>query len=218
MCASVDDDRSTWFRPLTRVTVADVGERVLVLSVYMGLVWRLVIPITQLREQINILLLISEGLVVAFLLVRRPAARMSTDWREWAVALTATLVPMFVNQSNDSNLAPAAACAALLLMGLIIQVHAKLALGRSFGCVPAHRGLKMDGPYRFVRHPMYCGYLLSHMGFLLMNPTMRNVVVYGLSWALQVPRIFAEERLLSSDLEYRDYRVAVRYRMIPGFF
>jgi protein-S-isoprenylcysteine O-methyltransferase Ste14 len=84
--------------------------------------------------------------------------------------------------------------------------------------VPAHRGLKVAGPYRFVRHPMYAGYLLSHAAFLLMNPTVGNVAVYAVCYALQIPRIFAEERLLSRDPEYREYRRTVRYRLIPWLF
>jgi len=91
-------------------------------------------------------------------------------------------------------------------------------LGRSFGVVPAHRGLKLAGPYRFVRHPMYAGYLLSHLAFLTMNCTWWNVGVYAVLYGLQVPRLLAEERLLDTDLRYRAYRTKVRYRLIPGIF
>jgi protein-S-isoprenylcysteine O-methyltransferase Ste14 len=106
----------------------------------------------------------------------------------------------------------------LLITGMVIQVHAKLTLGRSFGCVPAHRGLQLSGPYRFVRHPMYAGYLVSHAAFLLMNPSLRNTAVYGGCYALQIPRILSEERLLARDPAYREYQRAVPYRLIPGVF
>ncbi len=108
--------------------------------------------------------------------------------------------------------------ASLLLMGTILQVHAKLVLGRSFGCVPANRGLKLNGPYRFVRHPMYAGYLLGHIAFLMMNPTAWNWVVYAACYSLQIPRMLTEERLLSEDHRYRAYQSAVTYRLIPGLF
>ena len=103
-------------------------------------------------------------------------------------------------------------------MGLIVQVHAKLILGRSFGCVPAHRGLQLSGPYRFVRHPMYAGYLLSHIAFLLVNPTLRNVAAYAFCYALQIPRLLAEERFLAIDPKYREYQANVTSRLIPGIF
>ena len=106
----------------------------------------------------------------------------------------------------------------MVLTGFSVQLVAKIALGRSFGCVPAHRGLKKRGPYQIVRHPMYTGYLLSHMAFLLVNPTWWNFCVYLVCYAAQVPRLLAEERLLRHDAEYASYMTAVRYRLIPGVF
>lgn len=198
--------------------LADAFERMVVLLLYLGLVARLIVHASQTGQVANLLLLVSEGLAVVFVVLRRPAMQISTDWRDWTVALAATLAPLLVHPSESGGLAPPAVGALLLSMGMVIQVHAKLALGRSFGCVPAHRGLKLAGPYRFVRHPMYAGYLLSHGAFLLMNPTVGNAAVYAVCYALQIPRIFAEERLLSRDPKYREYLQTVPYRLIPWVF
>ena len=84
--------------------------------------------------------------------------------------------------------------------------------------MPANRGVKLGGPYRYVRHPMYAGYLLCHVAFLLLNPSPWNLVVYALCDGLQVPRILAEERLLCRDGTYAAYRARVRWRLIPGVF
>jgi protein-S-isoprenylcysteine O-methyltransferase Ste14 len=65
---------------------------------------------------------------------------------------------------------------------------------------------------------MYAGYLLSDFGFLLINPTLWNLGVYAIAYGLQVPRLLAEERLLSRDPEYREYQARVRHRLIPGVF
>ena len=46
----------------------------------------------------------------------------------------------------------------------------KITLGRSFGVVPANRGVVVGGPYNFVRHPIYTGYLITHVAFLVANP------------------------------------------------
>jgi len=97
-------------------------------------------------------------------------------------------------------------------------LHAKLTLGRSLGCVPAHRGLRLQGPYRFVRHPMYTGYLLTHLAILSLNPSLWNLGVYCVCYFLVVPRILMEERLLSADPSYCDYQAKVLFRMIPGVF
>jgi protein-S-isoprenylcysteine O-methyltransferase Ste14 len=91
-------------------------------------------------------------------------------------------------------------------------------LGRSFGLLPANRGLILRGPYRLVRHPMYFGYLLVHVGFLLLNPSLWNLMVYVAAYACQVPRLLVEERLLARDKSYAEYQQQVRYRLIPGVF
>ena len=196
----------------------DWGERLLVLGFYGWLVARLLGGYWATGGMPSLLLLSSEGLVVFFILVRRRASAVSRRPGDWLLALAATCSPMLVSAAVGDALVPETVAAAVLLTGMLVQLHAKLTLGRSLGCVPAHRGLKRNGPYRFVRHPMYAGYLLSHLAFLLMNPTLWNLGMYALCYALQVPRLLAEERLLAHDPRYRDYQAAVRYRLIPGVF
>jgi len=205
--------------PRTRLVAAcDLGERLIVLALYLGLVWRLIAAWRVEGQLANLLLIPSEGLVVIFLLLRRGTTSISTRWQDWLLALLATLSPMLVRPGVGDALVPPVVGATLLFMGTIVQVHAKLTLGRSFGCVPAHRGLQLAGPYRFLRHPMYAGYLLGHVAFLLMNPIPWNIAAYVVCYALQIPRLLAEERLLAKDEQYRAYQATVKYRMIPGIF
>jgi protein-S-isoprenylcysteine O-methyltransferase Ste14 len=166
----------------------------------------------------NLLLLPSEGLVVFFLLLRRSAIETSRRPGEWLLALAAACAPLLAMGASGHALISPLVGGPLVLLGMLIQVHAKLTLGRSFGLVPAHRGLQLDGPYRVVRHPMYAGYLLSHLAFLALNATGWNATVYTVAYVLQIARLRAEERLLSRDEDYRFYQAAVRYRLIPGVF
>lgn len=193
-------------------------ERLLVLAFYLWLVARLLGNYASDGGPVNLLMLPSEGLVVLFFLLRRRAQTISTHPGEWLLALTGTCSPMLVYADPGRALVSPPVGGTLILMGLVVQVLAKIALGRSLGCVPAHRGLKLHGPYRFVRHPMYAGYALSHVGFLLMNATPWNLVLYVGCESIQVLRLLAEERLLSNDPCYRSYRTTVRYRLIPGLF
>jgi protein-S-isoprenylcysteine O-methyltransferase Ste14 len=193
-------------------------ERLLVLAFYLWLVARLLVNYGSEGGLANLLMLPSEGLVVLLLLLRRRARTISLHPGEWLLALAGTCAPMLVRPETTHALVPPLAGATLLLMGMVIQVLAKVALGGSLGCVPAHRGLKLNGPYRFVRHPMYAGYALSHVGFLLMNATLWNLVLYVGCEIIQVLRLLAEERLLNDDPRYRAYRAVVRYRLIPGLF
>jgi len=196
----------------------DAAERLLLLALYAWLVVRLVDGYLRGGGAASLLILPSEGLVVAFMLLRRRASAISRRPGEWALAIAATSAPFLVAPAGGASLVPPVVGATVLVMGLLVQIHAKLTLGRSIGCIPAHRGLKLGGPYRLVRHPMYAGYLLSHLAFLAMNPSVRNLAVYSACYALQIPRLLAEERLLGRDPEYLAYRASVRYRLVPGLF
>jgi protein-S-isoprenylcysteine O-methyltransferase Ste14 len=198
--------------------VIDGVERLLLLALYAWLVARLVDGYRHDGRLTNLLLLPSEGLVVVFMLFRRRAGEISRHPGEWLLAIAATCAPMLVASGVGHALVPPIAAATVLLMGILVQVHAKITLGRSIGCIPANRGLKLAGPYRHVRHPMYAGYLLSHLAFLAMNPTPWNLAVYALCYGVQIPRLMAEERLLGGDPRYREYQATVRYRLIPGLF
>ena len=72
--------------------------------------------------------------------------------------------------------------------------------------------------YRFVRHPIYAGYLFTHMGILMVMPSLINLVIYAIGWWAQILRIDAEERLLSQDPDYREYLTQTRRRLIPGIY
>jgi len=195
----------------------DWGEKLLILTLYGWLAARLVAD----GRESNLILLASEGVVIIFVLVRRSAEAISRRPIEWLISGGATCIPLMASPRGVADrVAPLASWAGLLLLvlGLLVQLHAKLVLGRSFGCVPAHRGLALGGPYRIVRHPMYSGYLMGHVGYLSLHPSAWNATVYLACYACQVPRLLAEERLLSADPAYRAYREEVPSRLIPGVF
>jgi protein-S-isoprenylcysteine O-methyltransferase Ste14 len=163
------------------------------------------------------LILISEGLAVVFILLRKPA--LQADLSPWAalVAFLGTAAPLLVAAPGHGVL-PAAAGFWMMCLGLVFNISAKLALNRSFGLAAANRGVKRAGPYRFVRHPMYAGYALTQLTFLLQNPSAWNIAVYALAWTVQILRIRAEERVLLEDPAYRAYAGEVRFRLVPGVF
>ena len=164
------------------------------------------------------LVLIAETSVVLFVLIRRPTTAISLEPGDWLLAATATAAPLLIQPGIDlfPRLAPLGL--ALVLLGNCFQVWAKLFLRRSFGIAPANRGIKRDGPYRFVRHPMYAGYLAVHVGIMVLMPSALNLVIYTIGWWAQLLRLRAEERLLTQDPAYRAYADAVRWRLVPGLF
>jgi hypothetical protein len=166
----------------------------------------------------DLILLLSEGTVVFLILIRRFTSDMSMRPRDWLFAAAGTAMPLLVRAGGDGPFAGAHFSTPLMIFGFLLQVWAKLMLRRSFGIIAANRGVKVGGPYAFVRHPMYAGYMLTQVGFLLLNPTLWNLSVYLIAFSSQIVRILAEERLLAEDPGYRVFRESVRYRLIPGIF
>ncbi|RDK03547.1 isoprenylcysteine carboxyl methyltransferase [Paraburkholderia lacunae] len=151
------------------------------------------------------------------LFARVPTKR---DWRPFTFicSIGGTFYFLAVQLAPGVQLVPEMIGASLQLLGIIWQLFAKMSLRRSFGILPANRGVVSRGAYRFVRHPMYVGYFLMDTGFLLVNFGIQNMMVYGCQFVLQIVRIVREEQLLSADDNYRIYRSKVRYRVIPGVF
>ena len=52
---------------------------------------------------------------------------------------------------------------------------------------------------------MYLEIPLTHVGFLLANPTVWNGILYAACYGLQIPRLVVEERLLRQDPQYEGY-------------
>ncbi len=166
------------------------------------------------------LIMVAETAVVLFVLIRRPTDTISLKLGDWLLAITATYAPLLIQPADTPAalqwLVPIGV--GLTLLGNIVQIAAKMFLRRSFGIAPANRGIKTDGMYRIVRHPMYAGYLVVHIGILLLMPTVLNFVIYAIGWWAQILRLLAEERLLSEDPAYRVLMEKTRWRLIPGIF
>jgi len=165
-----------------------------------------------------LLLVISELLTLGLAVCTRvPRER---DWNPVTVvvSLCAGFYFLAFRIEPGVHLLPETVAAGLQIAGLVIQVSAKLSLRRSFGILPANRGVVVSGPYRFLRHPIYFGYFVNQGGFLLSNFGIRNLVVLLILWALQMFRVVREERVLVKDARYREYAARVRYRFIPGVF
>ena len=196
----------------------DMAERAVLAVLFGFFAWSLLNSFLDSGSVISLMLLISEGLVVAFLLIRRATADISVRPMDWLLALCGTGLPLLAKPVEGTPLLPALICGLLMLAGITLQVAAKLTLRRSFGIVAANRGVKVGGPYRFIRHPMYAGYVLAQIGFLLANPGLWNLAIYSLVFVFQLGRILAEENVLGRDQAYRDFTTTVPYRLLPGIF
>lgn len=166
-----------------------------------------------------LLLLLTEGYTLLLVLVARRAQVRDLHPVVIVATLYATYAFGLIEPAGTTRLLPEVFGVVLLVAGTLWQFGAKVVIGRSFGVLPAHRGVVTRGPYRVVRHPIYMGYLVNHIGFLLVNFSWRNAAVLGLLYAAQTVRILREEAVLSASSEgYRQYQRRVRWRLLPFVF
>lgn len=165
-----------------------------------------------------LLLVVANAFTTGLTLVTRTPIRR--DWRPIVLlcSLGGTYGCIAYNLNPGVKVVPETVGALLQIAGIVWQVFAKASLRRSFGILPANRGVVSRGAYRFVRHPMYLGYFITDLAFMLTNFTIYNLLVHLAQLACQVGRITQEERMLSADTDYHAYKKAVRYRLIPLVF
>ena len=73
------------------------------------------------------------------------------------------------------------------------------------------------GPYRYVRHPGYVGYIMSWLATSLALGSLWALIPAGLVMCLMVVRTALEDKTLVEELDgYPDYAKQVRYRLLPG--
>ena len=167
---------------------------------------------------VGLMLVVSELLVVVMTLFRRRAASVDRGMRARVLTTLSLLGPPLVRPVALVALAPQMLTAAISVTGLLIVIGGKLSLGRSFGLIPANRGIVSSGLYRLVRHPIYMGYLVTHVAFVVANPSVWNVVLLVAADAALLARAVCEEATLATDPAYRAYQTKVRWRVCPGVF
>jgi protein-S-isoprenylcysteine O-methyltransferase Ste14 len=166
----------------------------------------------------GLLLLASESLVVILTLARRRAAVIDSSAKAATVTVVSLVGPWLLRTGDAAALSPDIFTTMISATGLVIVVASKIALGRSFGLVPANRGVVVRGPYGFVRHPIYLGYLVTHVAFFFAHPTTWNAAVIIIGDGTLIARALMEERVLQRDATYAAYCRRVSWHLMPGVF
>jgi len=164
----------------------------------------------------NVFFAIEQGLLAAMFLTRRRSQFTSTRVFDWVVAF-ASWLPLAMRPLETHGTA-ASTGSVIQMVGLTLVIVSFATLGRSFGVVAANRGLKIGGPYRLVRHPIYFSHSVTLLGVVIANFNWINLTIALVATSCQFFRMDAEERVLAATSDYATYKERVRYRLIPGLY
>ncbi len=169
----------------------------------------------------NLGLLVFTLVVVVLAVVRRRQLSAAAGIYPRAVAFLGTFfVPVifWLPQRHDMSLGLSLTASALMFAGGLGSAIVVIWLGRSFSIMPEARRLVVNGPYRFVRHPLYLVEEILIVGVLISFAPpwcYLAIVTHGL---LQLERMRLEEGVLRRCFpDYAAY-AARTARIIPGLF
>jgi len=128
------------------------------------------------------------------------------------------LMPALLSTGSPRTGAAYFMAAGLELVGVALSMAGRVWMGRAFGILPANRGIVLSGPFRWIRHPVYAGWLILMAGYAIAYRHPRNVLIVLAALPFAIWRITLEERLLLRDPRYRSYCRRVPFRLLPGLY
>ena len=198
---------------ITRQGLGIAASNMLLAAMYLMFAYRHLTTFAATTRPSLLLIVIVESLLVVFVLIRRDPDATWHSWWTWLTMLGGTfLINLFRPTAAAEDLLVGQA---FQVSGLLLQIAAIMTLSRSFGLLPAHRGVKTDGLYRWVRHPLYIAYALSGLGYVVSNFSLNNVAVLTVATGFQVLRIRNEETFLWRYPDYVAYAERTRWRLVP---
>lgn len=165
------------------------------------------------RAPSTLLYALFDTIIVILLLVRRMPSAVTPEMWQWALAFAGTFSTILIRPvETPLEMTP---LLVIQLLGILISIAGLVSLWRSFGIVPANRGIRVGGMYRFIRHPLYAGYVFSVGSFITQNFSWWNLGIFIFHVALQICRIYMEEEFLGKDPAYVAYMQKTRWRLVP---
>lgn len=137
------------------------------------------------------------------------------------IGLVFAIVSIVILVSQKSLLAVGIAGITVQILAALLMVWARLTFGRrSFHAAanPTEGGLVTNGPYRFLRHPIYAALLYFLWAGVLSHPLIMNLLLAVIASGGLAVRMFAEEHLVTERYPaYIAYAERTK-RVIPFVF
>jgi protein-S-isoprenylcysteine O-methyltransferase Ste14 len=159
-------------------------------------------------------------LIIWCYLRRGPAVATSRSITAHAAAVTATWAPFVFPLLHRSppGLGQQGASDLLLVAGTAWSLWSLRFLGRNLSVIAQARDVVDRGPYRWVRHPLYLGEIVSALGLAVAANNLWALGVWLGLCALQAYRALREEQILLRALPgYAGYRRRTA-ALLPGLF
>ena len=170
----------------------------------------------------TLLFIAFELIICICVLAREHPKEVSFDVKAWLAASIGTYSSLLFI-SNRFEFQGDYIFLIIQLMGTLISLAGIFSLNLSFGIVAANRGVKTSGIYKFIRHPMYAGYFVSFICFVIQNVPDMHTLVWNVSILIimctaLIYRIKYEEELLLHSKEYQEFCKTTKFRLIPGIW
>jgi len=174
----------------------------------------------MLRPLGAVLVLAFYALVIWCYLRRGPAVATTCSVTAHAAAVTATWLPFTLPLVHGTSPGQGrqALSDVLLICGTAWALWSLRFLGRNVSVLAQARGVAHQGPYRWVRHPLYLGEIVSSLGLAVAANSYAAIGLWLALCGLQVYRAVREEQVLLRALPaYHSYRRRTA-ALLPGVF
>jgi protein-S-isoprenylcysteine O-methyltransferase Ste14 len=151
---------------------------------------------------------------------RSPAVATSDSVTAHAAAIAATCLPLTVPLGSGAlpGQGRQALSDVLLICGTAWALWSLRYLDRNVSVLAQAREVVAQGPYRWVRHPLYVGEIVSTLGLAIAVNSYAAGALWLVLCGLQAYRALREEQVLLQALPaYRDYRARTA-ALLPGVF
>ncbi len=171
-----------------------------------------------LRSVGGALVIVFYAVLIWCYLRRGPAVATSTSATAHVAAIAATWLPFALPflHGQPPGSGRQALSDVLLVCGMAWSVWSLRTLGRNVSVIAQARDVATAGPYRWVRHPLYTGEIVSALGIAIAMNSIAAFAAWLALCALQVYRALREEQVLLQALPaYVAYRSGTA-ALLPG--